>query len=145
MLQISENFIKARMDGLFCRLDPATGSTICRKVPLTFIPTYSVGYVRPDKANIPKLDAIIAATCKALSVSVASVRSFNRADNLVIARQVIVWIARTKLELSFDTIGLAISRHHSTICLYFETMKNENRNYKSIISAIQKEIGVHKK
>jgi chromosomal replication initiator protein len=140
MLQTAESNLKAHLDGLFCRIDISTGRTICRTVPLDFIPSYASN----AKKKSHRLDKLILVVASIFSISIDDIRSSSRTDNLVLARQLIVWVARQKLNLSFETIGLAIGRHHTTAMDHFVTMKQTFKNRANVISAIYTQLDAMK-
>jgi len=96
-----------------------------------------------DQPSILNAEAVINTVSKLMDVSKKEVFSSNRQKEVVLARSIIIWYLRGKLNLSYTRIGTLTKIHHTTAIHSYKKIqeqKNKDTNLKNIIQAIDKSL-----
>lgn len=103
-----------------------------------------LGSIIEEKRSIVTPDLIIRESCKYFGVSIENIMSRKRTKDLVIPRQVIMYLLRSEISLSFPEIGREMGgKDHTTImhgCKKVEQEINNNLRLKNNISEIREKI-----
>ena len=108
-----------------------------------------IGYTDGDSAPriAVTIDALIESVSSYYTVSRSDVTGTSRARECMIPRQVIMYIAKTKLRMSLSKIGTLLGkRNHTTVMHSVNRIEDQLKNDRQLLrdmNAITKEVGIH--
>ena len=112
-----------QLEGIVKKLEALI--TIHKKVPTMFLVQGLVKDIINDTKPEPiKIETIISEVARTYNVSEGDILSDRRTQDLVIARQVAMYIAKQTTDLSFKAIGENFGRDHTTVLYNVKRIEN---------------------
>jgi len=108
-----------------------------------------IGFIENDPTphSVVTIDMLIDSVSSYFTVSRSDVIGESRARECMVPRQVIMYLAKTKLRMSLAKIGQTLgNRNHTTVMHSVEKMNEQMKNDRQLlrdVNAISKEVGIH--
>ncbi len=144
------NFIAANIndnireiEGVLVKLNFSINVTNIQEVTIDFVKDILKEYIKESKENI-NLEGIIETVSKYFNIKPSEIRSKSRSKNIVIARKIVIYLARTLTPNSMPYLANFFGmKDHSTISKAMKSIQdeiNKNGNLKTIIEELKNKI-----
>ena len=94
-----------------------------------------------ENSQKPSIESIIQKTADFYNLSINDIKSTSRVQNISNARAIVCYIAREKLQYSYEKIANAVNKKHQTVMYAADKIKHDN-NLKSDINKIINSLNV---
>jgi len=131
------------IEGVLVKLSFSMNVTNIQEISLDFIKDVLKEYIKESKENV-SMDKIIDTVAKYYNLKPSDIKSKNRSKNIVIARKIVIYLARTLTPNSMPYLANFFGmKDHSTVSKAMKSIQDEinnNANFKTIIEEIKNKI-----
>lgn len=131
------------IEGVLVKLNFSMNVTNIQEISLDFVKDILKEYIKENKENI-NMDDIIDTVSKYYNIKPSDIKSKSRTKNIVTARKVVIYLARTLTPNSMPYLANFLNmKDHSTVSKAMKSIQdeiNQNQNFKTIIEEIKNKI-----
>ena len=131
------------IEGVLVKLNFSINVTNVQEVTIDFVRDILKEYIKETKENID-MDEIIEIVSKYYNIKPSDIRSKSRSKNIVTARKIVIYLARTLTPNSMPSLANYFGmKDHSTVSKAMKSIQeeiNKNPNFKTIIEELKNKI-----
>lgn len=131
------------IEGVLVKLNFSINVTNIQEVTIEFVRDILKEYIKESKENI-NMDRIIENVAKYYNIKPSEIRSKSRSKNIVTARKIVIYLARTLTPNSMLSLADYFDmKDHSTVSKAMKSIQeeiNKNPNFKTIIEELKNKI-----
>ena len=131
------------IEGVLVKLNFSINVTNVQEVTIDFVRDILKEYIKETKENID-MDEIIEIVSKCYNIKPSDIRSKSRSKNIVTARKIVIYLARTLTPNSMPSLANYFGmKDHSTVSKAMKSIQeeiNKNPNFKTIIEELKNKI-----